>query len=147
MTSDFYSVTTQTQPLKKGFSSEDINEIDPMLESVQTLANESGQLMSEFRERPVVSNSQIHDLGEESYKLTTPIMITIEDYFYEDTIIAHFPEIEVFGEGVTESEAINNLKSSILDLFDELNDTPREELGTLPLSWLNVLNKIIQRNF
>jgi len=115
-----------------------------ILERLETLTNQTGQLRIDVQERPVKYNTQIRDLGDENYALVEPLIISIEEYTGEDTVIVSFPEIEVFGEGVTEAEALMNLKMAILDLYEELTDTPQEELGDLPKAWLSVLHKTIK---
>lgn len=113
------------------------------VERLEVLTNQTGQLSRDVQDRPVKYSIQIRDIGDNSYQLSEPLLITIEEYQSEETVIASFPELEVFGEGFTESEAITNLKFAILDLFDELNDSPENELGELPKNWLNVLRKVI----
>ncbi|MEW5828747.1 MAG: hypothetical protein AB1846_07640 [Chloroflexota bacterium] len=115
-----------------------------ILERLETLTNQTGQLRVDVQERPVKYNTQIRELGDENYALVEPLIISIEEYTSEDTVIASFPEIEVFGEGVTEAEALMNLKLAILDLYEELTDIPPEELGDLPKTWLSVLHKTIK---
>jgi len=94
-------------------------------------------------EKPLKTNAQLFDLGEAEYNLSTPLLITIEEYFDEEVVIAHFPELEVFGEGKTEPEAISNLKNEILDLYDDLMGADPDELGRTPLIWLRILSQII----
>ena len=146
MTSNFRQTQTQIPKFSEGFGSLDSTLDDTqtvILERLESLTNQTGELKLEVMERSLKYNSQIRDLGDEIYKLTEPILITIEEYPGDDTVIASFSEIEVFGEGATETEAIFNLKLSVLDLYSELKDIPGDELGTLPRSWLNVLQKII----
>ena len=116
-----------------------------ILERLETLTNQTGQLRMDVQERPVKYNTQIRDLGDENYSLIEPLIISIEEYTNEDIVIASFPEIEVFGEGVTEAEALMNLKFAILDLYEEIIDTPPDELGDLPKTWLSVLRKTIKQ--
>jgi hypothetical protein len=116
-----------------------------ILDRLETLTNQTGQLRTDVQERPVKYNMQIRDLGDDGYSLIEPLIISVEEYTSEDTVIASFPEIEVFGEGVTEAEALMNLKLAILDLYEELTDTPLDELGDLPKVWLAVLRKTIKQ--
>lgn len=120
-------------------------DVTELTERVETLTNETGHLRTEFQDRPIIFNAQIRDLNEATYKLCEPIFITIEKYPSEDEVIATYPEINVFGVGVTELEAIVNLKQSILDLYEELDQASTGELGDLPLSWKNILTTIIER--
>ena len=117
-----------------------------ILERLETLTNQTGNLRLDVQDRPIKYNTQLRDLGDDDYKLAEPVLITIEEYLGEDTIIANFPEVEVFGEGVTEAEAILNLKWAILDLYQELIEISPEQLGDLPKTWLSVLQQIIQKD-
>jgi len=101
------------------------------------------QLRAEVLARPYKYTTQIHNLGDSGYQLVEPISIVVEEYPNEEIIIARYPEVEVFSEGATESEAINGLKDAILDLYDELTESAPEDLGSLPRSWLNILTQII----
>jgi hypothetical protein len=94
--------------------------------------------------RPTKWTTQIRDLGEEGYVLAEPIHIVIEEY-PDESVIARFPEVEAFGEGQSEPEAIQDLKSAILDLYDELMETDSDVLGDTPKMWLRVLERIITR--
>ena len=96
-------------------------------------------------ERPIKWTAQIRDLGEEGYMLLEPVQITIEEY-RDESVIARFPEVEVFGEGYSESEAIANLKIAILDLYDELGEVGLENLGKEPHMWWRVLNRLVSKS-
>lgn len=123
-----------------------MDEITELTGRVNTLVNETGLLRAEVRQRPLKWTTQIYDLGEEGYTLTTPIPIIVEEYASNEPIMARFPEAELFGEGATESEAIDNLKSEILDLFDELSEMDPQEMGKLPHSWRRILGQLIARD-
>jgi hypothetical protein len=140
--------------LNQGFTTQEleqlgdaqVNTTELLVERVETLANQTGHLLLEVQDRPVKYNVQLRDIGNADYRLAAPIFITIEEYPGEDAVIASFPEVEVFGEGITEAEAIQNLKCAMLDLYDELDETLPEELGELPKAWLRVLRQIIQKD-
>ena len=117
-----------------------------VLERLETLTNQTGQLRVDVQDRPVKYNLQIRDLGDENYTLIEPLIVSMEEYTSEDIVIASFPEIEVFGDGVTEAEALMNLKWAILDLYEELLNSSPDELGDLPKAWLSILRKIIIKN-
>ena len=88
-------------------------------------------------------NVQIRDLGDEAYRLTEPLLITVEEHIEDDEVIASLAELELFADGVTESAAIAALKFEILDLYDELIDENRAGLGKKPQAWLRILKSII----
>ncbi len=94
-------------------------------------------------EKEKTSEVKIWDLGDEKYQLMAPLSISIEEYPGDEAVIARLPELEVFGEGFTDSEAIHNLKMSILDLYDELTEIDIALLDDLPRTWLRTLKKTI----
>lgn len=122
------------------------DQFSELTESIQTLVNQTGQLRLEIHERPNKWTTQIRNLGDEGYDLTEPLPILIEEYPGDEVIIARLPELEVFGEGCTDSEAILNLKMAILDLYDELIETEYDLLGDLPRTWLQTLKRVIVKN-
>jgi hypothetical protein len=65
----------------------------------------------------------------------------LEDY--DSEIIASWPEVEAWGSGATDAEAINALKDDIVRLCDELFVMRPEELGKLPHRWLLSLSAVI----
>lgn len=94
--------------------------------------------------RPSIRNVVLRDLNSKKYLLEENIEILIEEY--PDEIIAHWPEIEVFGHGITQPEAILGLKNEIIDLYEDLSSTKKKEMGKLPEMWLRILKKIIKKN-
>jgi hypothetical protein len=140
--------TTNRNPTPLSISNSEAttqNEIMELVDRVEVLANETGSLRTELEERPLIYTVQIRDLNDIAYRLVEPILIVLEKYQFEDNVVASYPEVEVFGEGATESEAILNLKFALLDLFDELNSLAFDEFGDLPKSWINILNRLIQK--
>ena len=124
------------------------NQVEELSSEVESIKNELvsckegiNTIIKEIEEKPSVRNTIIFDL-DEKLELLHAIPIVIEDY--EDEVIAMFPEIEVFGSGFGESEAIMNLKNEIINLYIELKETPEKELGRLPKSWKRVLSKVVK---
>jgi hypothetical protein len=89
--------------------------------------------------KPSIYTTTIFDI--EGMKMQLPIPVVIEAY--PDEYVARFSEVEAYGVGVTESDAIHELKVAIADLYNELVSVNEDELGPLPLSWLRVLRHII----
>lgn len=111
-----------------------------------TLSNELAGLSERVDllcQRPIKWMAQIRDLGDPGYLLAEALMIVIEEYASEGSVIARFPEVEAFGEGETESEAILRLKEDILRLYIDLDRSSPDELGPMPESWLRVLRRVI----
>jgi hypothetical protein len=87
-------------------------------------------------------NAVIYELNNPQYSLSTPIqIIIIED---KEEIIARIPELNLYATGDTDTEAIYNLKSELIELYEELNNT-EYKLGPLPKSWLATINKLMLR--
>jgi len=143
MTSSFSTHPLQIREYpNQSYSTEEEQFNTLLMDRLETLTNQTSELRSD-----VIGitkyNAQIRDLGEDAFKLMEPIMVVIEEYPNEDSYIASYPELEVFGEGSTESEAIMNLKLAILDLYDDLLSTQSGELGDLPKNWLHILKQLI----
>lgn len=79
----------------------------------------------------------VADLGAPGLGLRTPLIVTMEDF--GDEVVASYPEIEAFGSGPTEADAINSLKDAIAGLYTELAAAPDQELGKLPKRWKRAL--------
>jgi len=80
----------------------------------------------------------------EELEVVEPISITITTEETDCDIVARFPEVEAYGYGTSESEAISMLKDDIISLYEDLNSTPDEQLGIAPLAWKRILNKKIK---
>ena len=72
-----------------------------------------------------------------------PIDIVIKSH--ENETIAIIPDLEIYGEGSNEIEAVNELKWELIDLLDQLMSFPEDELGDGPKSWKRTLELIIEK--
>ena len=54
-------------------------------------------------------------------------------------------DLGIFASGDTEEEAIANLKETLLDTFDQLNELPDTRLGKGPLRQKGLLNKCVRK--
>jgi len=84
------------------------------------------ELNEELQNRPIIRNTNLWELNSEKYRLTHPINIVIEEY--PDETVARWPEVEAFGSGTTEAEAIAILKQDIVSLFEDLVTSLDDEL-------------------
>lgn len=111
----------------------------------KTVADVIDEEWVEYTERAAGAsvNAQIRDLGNEEYRLREPLAITVEEYPSDGGVIASYPELELFAEGVTKAEAITALKREILDLYDELMEESTETLGKGPLAWRRILESLV----
>jgi hypothetical protein len=88
---------------------------------------------------PRVWSMSIVHLGNRALRM--PLIVRVEDFGEE--VIAAWGEVEAYGSGATEAEAINELKTSISELYEELNAIDDAELGPLPTRWKAALNFIV----
>ncbi len=119
------------------------SELRDLKEQTAQLSSLVSELSERLADHPVVKPITLYDLNTIDYSLMRPINAILE--LHDDEIIASFPEIEVFGSGTTESEAISSLKLQILDIFEELRDSDPKELGKLPQSWKRILDALIKK--
>ena len=82
-------------------------------------------LLEEIEDRPIVSQTWLRDLNCDTYRLKTPIPVTVEQY--PDEVTARWPEAETFGAGATETQALADLKNEIVDLFEDIELLERTE--------------------
>lgn len=108
---------------------------------VEALRGQITDLRELVTSRPLVRPMTMADLGSDRYALALPMGILTEEY--DDVVIARFPEVEAFAEGSTETEAVARLKAAIVSLFEDLRDTPSEQLGPLPRSWHRLLETFV----
>ena len=112
-----------------------VRELEQCKEGISTILNE-------LREKPITKQTELFEI-DETLEVIRPIPVVIEEY--GDEVIAIFPEIEAFGAGFCEAEAIINLKNEIRKIFFELEGVSDNELGKLPLSWKRVLLKVVKK--
>ena len=61
----------------------------------------------------------------------------------ENEVGARIPEFSASGFGVTESDAIADLKEELGALYLELSDIPDDELGQIPKRWKRGLENLV----
>ena len=114
-------------------------ELSNCMELLRGLADSIDQL-SETRITAI--NSIGHDT--DFHILNRPLFITIEED--ENEVVASAPEIQASGFGSTDSEAIDDLKIALGQLYLDLSETPDHQLGKLPLAWRRLLMEIVGTN-
>jgi predicted RNase H-like HicB family nuclease len=86
---------------------------------------------------------EISSFSPEPYALKSPIKIKIVGN--DSEYIASYHESNIHASGDTPYEAIENLKSLLLDTFDSLTSEPRENLGIKAKNQRALLESIIER--
>lgn len=93
--------------------------------------------------RPTIIPTQIFSLPSEKYKLRVPVDVILE--IYADETLALLPELTLCGEGGNEFEAIDDLKTDIVDLLEDLEGIPEADLGEAPKLWKRSLELMVER--
>jgi hypothetical protein len=88
-------------------------------------------------------DTQIFTFTPEPYIVKHPIGVTLIQQGNE-WVASHF-ESNIHASGDNEVEALENLKSLMLDTFDSLTSEPEENLGPKPKCQLAVLRELIER--
>jgi len=85
-------------------------------------------------------NIFIDTLHHEHYRLTRSIPATIE--FTDQTYIVSNYDLGLYGYGDTENEALDDLRKSILECYEDLKQ--ENELGPIPLKMMSYYKEIIE---
>lgn len=129
---------------------------DALLDQVVDLSSKVSRLSAEMEglksrvsdlaevvtERPVVRTTFLIQLASSKYELSRSIPIVLEQY--EEESIARWPEVEATGAGCSEPEALDMLRRDIVALFEDLNTTPRSQLGGQAATALSILKAVIK---
>ena len=99
----------------------------------------SPQIERLARRRPLL----LYSLRCPPLKLSSPIAVSLEDDGVQ--IIAAAYDLDVFGYGETEGEALDDLRRTITDLYFALKDDVRA-LGPMPRRVWEYLSDIIEEN-
>ncbi|MBM3234925.1 hypothetical protein FJZ31_01370 [Candidatus Poribacteria bacterium] len=83
----------------------------------------------------------ISDLRHDKYKLTQPIPVSIE--YEDDTVIVSFYDVDVYGTGDDIQEAITDLCSQIIEVY-ELYSQNVNRLGPVPTREWKYLQTIVR---
>lgn len=134
---DLAEVRTKVYDLTSGLESVK-SELRECKEGIDAILNR----LDGLKEKPVTKQIELLEI-DETLEVIRPIWVVLEEY--EDEVIASFPEIEAFGVGLCEAEAIMNLKDKVKEIFFELEETNDDELGKLPLGWKRILLKVVKR--
>ena len=91
------------------------------------------------RRRPLL----LYSLRHPQLKLSSPIAVSLEDDGVQ--IIASAYDLDAFGYGETEGEALDDLRRTITDLYFTLKDDARA-LGPMPRRVWEYLSDIIEES-
>ncbi|MGC9994979.1 MAG: hypothetical protein ABSE79_06610 [Terriglobia bacterium] len=120
--------------------------LDELCESFAGLESKVDQELKRLGELGAQRRSflvPIETLEPEPYELLRPFTAVVTEE--EGEFQASLFDLSVFASGDTEEEAIANLKETLLDTVDRLNELPDARLGKGLLRQKNLLNKIVRK--
>jgi len=83
------------------------------------------------------------NLDSNEYKLLEPISLIIEKT--DDVYLCWCKDYEVYSEGDTAKESVIEMRLEIIDLINDLNETPDNKLSDEFIIMKTNLNKIIEK--
>jgi predicted RNase H-like HicB family nuclease len=120
--------------------------LDQLCERVAGLESKVEQELKRLGELGALRRSflvPIETLDPEPYEIVRPFTAVVSQE--EGGFQASIFDLGIYASGDTEEEAITNLKETLLDTVDRLNELPDSKLGRGPLRQKNLLNKSVQR--
>ena len=130
---DLYKLKQQVEELQRNLS-----------DCLDLLGKLSDRASDGVTHRTAAINSIIVD--DMDIILKRPLFFLIEEYEGDDEVVARIPELQAAGFGSTEIQAINELKTLLGELYQDLIETPDEKLGKLPFQWKRILQEVIGIN-
>lgn len=112
-------------------------------DELNELRNQLSQISETLENTSKICNATIYDLGDNRYKLTSPLQIVLEED--QEETVARIPELNLFATADTDAEAIIQLKLELINLYEDLSSSDIT-LGPLPKSWLETLKNLITKN-
>jgi len=118
---------------------------DPIPEEITVNNKQIRELedrVNKLEKTPDILKIEINDIQMDGYYLKKPIEAIVK--FYPNEVLAVIPDLEIYGEGNNEIDAINELKLELIDLYHDLIDIPDQKLGKYPKSWKKIVCSIIK---
>jgi predicted RNase H-like HicB family nuclease len=119
--------------------------LDELCDRVAGLESKVEQVLRKLAELSSLRRSflvPIETLEPEPYEILKPFTAVVMEV--EGGFEAAAFDLGIFASGDTEEEAISNLKETLLDTFDQLNELPDTRLGKGPLRQKGLLNKCVR---
>ncbi|MBU4381210.1 hypothetical protein L6255_02270 [Candidatus Parcubacteria bacterium] len=85
----------------------------------------------------------IHSLNSKKHKLKCPLMCQVR--FTENLYVAELIELNLIASGVDRTDALDELKINILELFEEMEQIDAKNLGKEPKKWKVLLEDLIEK--
>jgi hypothetical protein len=115
-------------------------QFNELIKEVKGLNNNLKALIDD---NPTILREKIYSIPSEDYELRKSISIILK--IYPDEVLALIPELEIYGEGRNEFEAVKNLKLELIDLLEDIYEVPEDELGDAPKLWKKTLKIMVSQ--
>ncbi|MDQ6769840.1 MAG: hypothetical protein M3Z54_07630 [Gemmatimonadota bacterium] len=111
-------------------------------EKVGALENQVAELQRQLASQRSAKTVALSSLGSSHYRLRQTLWAALDAS--GDAVTAHVPELEEYGTGVTEYEALDDLRSALLDTYTFLleNET---KLGPAPTAQLRRFRDLLEK--
>lgn len=103
-----------------------LNELQRRLEQLEASANSALVMISEFP----------------GYRLSSPLSVQVVEE--DGAFLAQAPELDLWADGASRGEALDELKGLLASLADDLASTPDVRLGPRPQRWKAFLARVAQ---
>jgi hypothetical protein len=130
--------------LRAAFESpQKINQLCEAVERLETKIDQLLKKLDETSSRPQSILVPIETLAPEPYDLLRPFttVITRSGEEFEASMF----DAGIFASGDTEEDAVANLKDTLIDTYERLNELADDQLGPGPLKQKNILNNLIRK--
>lgn len=135
---EYYGNLTKKTAIAQGSWNDYKNDL--LVREVEELKDTVKQLV---KKELNISQTKIYSLPSDQYELKIPVDVILE--ICADEVLALIPDLELYGEGSNEIEALNDLKLELLDLIDNLYGLSDNELGSSPKAWKKTLNQLVNK--
>lgn len=118
--------------------------LDQLCEQVARVETKIDQVLKKLEEAASRTESilvPIETLALEPYDLLRPFTAVITES--REEFEASMFDASIFASGDTEEDAVANLKDTLIDTYERLNELGDDQLGPGPLKQKNILNNLI----
>ncbi len=122
-----------------------LESLEQRLDSAVKIGLENRKLLEQLLERETrVGLGAIHSLDDGRVQLSHPLVYGYE--IVDDEVVVSIEDIGIYGVGATEWEAVQEAQAELWSLFQDLERTPTDNLGTQLISALRTLKARIRAN-
>ena len=105
-----------------------VKDSEPKSEHPETILDKTLDVFNKVQSLGQYSGmGAIHSLNQGKAMLSPPLFYSCQNI--DDEVVVGIEELRIYGVGATESEALQEMKDDLWLLFQDLEQTPVEELG------------------